>query len=63
MRPTEPPKALKHVLGVLNRPGDSLTVRLQFAAVGLEELAEGLAIAGPDPGEDCPDHRAVILSS
>jgi len=36
-------------------------VRLQFAAVGLDELAEGLAIAGPDPGEDCPDHRAVIL--
>jgi len=38
-------------------------VRLQFAAVGLDEFAEGLAIAGPGPGpgEDCPDHRAVIL--
>lgn len=35
-------------------------MRLQFAAVGLDELAEGLAIAGPGPGEGCLD-RAVIL--
>ena len=52
---------LKHVLGVLDRSEDPVAVRLQFAAVGLDEFAEGLAIAGPGPGEDCLDHRAVIL--
>jgi hypothetical protein len=36
-------------------------VRLQLATVGLDELAEGLAIACLGTGEGCLDHRAVIL--
>ena len=37
-------------------------MRLQLATVGLDELAEGLAIACLGPAEGCLDHRAVILS-
>jgi hypothetical protein len=37
-------------------------VRLQLALVGLDELAEGLAIAGLGSGEGCLGHGGTVLS-
>jgi hypothetical protein len=47
---------LKHVLGIVERAEGPVAVRQQFAPVGVDELAEGLAIPGLGTGEGCLGH-------
>jgi hypothetical protein len=53
---------LKHVLGVLDRSENPVTVRLKLAAAGIDELTEGLAVAGLGTGEGRLSHSGPVLS-
>ena len=51
MLPGGQERLLDGVLGVLGRAEDAVAVQLQLTPVSLDQLGEGIRVAGPRPGD------------